>query len=59
MVSGTVAGKISDASLADCARLGTAFSLSAVTNVGAGLPSLEAIESFKSQVTVRNLEPIK
>jgi len=59
MISGTVAGKISDASLADCARLGTAFSLSAVTNVGAGLPSLEAIESFKSQVTVRNLEPIK
>lgn len=59
MVSGTVAGKIQRASLAGCARLGTAFSLSAVTNVGAGLPSLEAIETFKDQVTVRNLESIK
>ncbi len=59
MVSGTVAGKTQGATLADCARLATAFSLSAVTNVGSGLPSLEAIETFKSQVTVRNLEPIK
>lgn len=59
MVSGTVAGKTQGMSLADCARLGTAFSLSAVTNVGAGLPSLEAIETFKNQITVRNLKPIK
>jgi len=59
MVSGTVAAKTQEASLADCARLGTAFSLSAVTNVGSGLPSLEAVETYKSQITVRNLEPIK
>ena len=59
MVSGTVAGKTKGATLADCARLATAFSLSAVTNVGSGLPSLEAIETFKSQITVKNLEPIK
>jgi 1-phosphofructokinase len=58
MVSGTVAAKTGNTSLADCARLGTAFSLSAVTNVGAGLPSLEAIETFKRQVNVRKLQPI-
>jgi 1-phosphofructokinase family hexose kinase len=59
MVSGTVAGKTEGVTLADCARLATAFSVSAVTNVESGLPSLEAIETFKSQITVRKLEPIK
>ncbi len=56
MVSGTVAGKIQDASLAECARLGTAFSLSAISQVGSGLPSLEAIETFKSQVVIQRLD---
>jgi len=52
MVSGTVAGKTQGASLAECARLGTAFSLSAISRVGAGLPSLEVIEGFMDQVIV-------
>jgi 1-phosphofructokinase len=52
MVSGTVAGKSRGASLAECARLGTAFSLSAISRVGAGLPSLEVIEEFMNQVVV-------
>jgi 1-phosphofructokinase len=52
MVSGTVAGKSRGASLAECARLGTAFSLSAISRVGAGLPSLAVIEAFMSQVVV-------
>jgi len=52
MVSGTVAGKSRGASLAECARLGTAFSLSAISRVGAGLPSLAVIEAFVSQVVV-------
>jgi len=52
MVSGTVAGKSRGASLAECARLGTAFSLSAISRVGAGLPSLEVIEEFMNQVVL-------
>jgi len=52
MVSGTVAGKSRGASLAECARLGTAFSLSAISRVGAGLPSLAVIEEFMNQVVV-------
>lgn len=52
MVSGTVAGKSQGASLAECARLGTAFSLSAISRVGAGLPSLDVIEGFMDRVVV-------
>jgi 1-phosphofructokinase len=55
MVSGTVAGKVRGLSLAECARLATAFSANAVSQVGSGLPSLEIIENFKSQVTVNPL----
>lgn len=55
MVSGTVAGKTQGFSLADCARLATAFSASAVSQVGSGLPSPEVIESFKSQVIIQHL----
>jgi 1-phosphofructokinase len=51
MVSGMVAGKLQGLSLEECARLATAFSLSAITRVGSGLPSLEAVENFKQQVT--------
>jgi 1-phosphofructokinase len=52
MVSGTVAGKCQGVSLAECARLATAFSLSAISRVGAGLPPLDVIEEFMSQVVV-------
>ena len=53
MVSGTVAGKIKGLSLEECARLATAFSISAISQVGSGLPSLEAIEDFKDQVEIK------
>ena len=39
MLSGMVAGKIENRSLKACARLATAFSVIAVTHIGAGLPS--------------------
>jgi 1-phosphofructokinase len=55
MVSGTVAGKIQGFSLAECARLATAFSVSAVSQVGSGLPSAEVLEQFKNQVTIKPL----
>lgn len=55
MVSGTVAGKTQDYSLAECAQLATAFSVSAISQVGAGLPSLEVIEHLKGQVKIKQL----
>ena len=55
MVSGTVAGKVQGLPLAECARLATAFSVSAISRLGSGLPSLEAVESFKQQVTIQKL----
>jgi len=55
MVSGTVAGKTLGLSLAECARLATAFSANTVSQVGSGLPSLDVIENLKSQVTLRHL----
>jgi 1-phosphofructokinase len=55
MVSGTVAGKILQKPLAECARLATAFSLSAVSQVELGLPDQEKFESFKQQVVINTL----
>jgi len=55
MVAGIVAGKIRGLSLAECARLATAFSMNALTHVGSGLPSVEAVQSAREQVTIRAL----
>lgn len=55
MVSGIVAGKTLGLSLAECARLATAFSASAVSQVGSGLPAPEIIENFKNQVNIHHL----
>jgi 1-phosphofructokinase len=54
MVSGMVAGAVKNLSLAERARLGTAFSLNAVTSIGAGLTP-EAVETYAKQVTVSEL----
>jgi 1-phosphofructokinase len=56
MVSGMVAGSIQGLSLEERARLATAFSLSAISQVGSGLPSPEKIEDFKRQVTFEPLD---
>jgi 1-phosphofructokinase len=55
MVAGIVVGKIRGLSLAECARLATAFSMNALTHVGSGLPSVEAVQSAMEQVTIRAL----
>ena len=55
MVAGIVAGKIHGLALAECARLATAFSVTAISHIGSGLPSIEAVESAKEQVTLREL----
>lgn len=52
MVAGIVAGKQRRLPLSDCARLATAFAVDAVTHVGSGLTSREAIATILPQVTV-------
>jgi 1-phosphofructokinase family hexose kinase len=57
MVAGIVAGKSRGLSLAECARLATAFSLDAITHVGSGMSSPEAVAAFIEQVAVRTVQP--
>jgi fructose-1-phosphate kinase PfkB-like protein len=53
MVSGMVAGKARGDSLADCARLATAFSVDAITRVGSGLPSMASVRALMDQIEVQ------
>lgn len=55
MVAGTVAGLVQGKSLEDCARLGTAFSMGALTQIGPRLPPPDLTLANQSQVTVRSL----
>jgi hypothetical protein len=42
-------------SLAECARLGTAFAATAIGQIGHGLPSLEAVETNRRRATIDKL----
>jgi len=55
MVAGTVVGLVQAQSLADCARLGTAFSLGALTQIGPRLPPADVVLGNCDRVTVRSL----
>lgn len=55
MLSGMVAGNIENRSLKACARLATAFSVIAVTNIGAGLPSAAGLQSIAAQVQLEEM----
>jgi len=55
LAAGIVAGKMRGLALAECARLATAFATSAVTRIGSGLPSLEAVQAGMAQVTIRDV----
>jgi 1-phosphofructokinase len=55
MVAGIVAAKIRGLALAECARLATAFSVTAISHIGSGLPSIEAVQSARERVTIREL----
>jgi 1-phosphofructokinase len=59
MVAGIVAGKIRGLGLAECARLATAFSVTAISYIGSGLPSVEAVQSARERVTIRELTKAK
>lgn len=58
MVAGTLSGKIRGLSLPECARLATAFSLGAITRVGAHLPEVETLEGYSRQVEIEQIERI-
>jgi 1-phosphofructokinase len=55
MVAGTVAGLVQGQSLEDCARLGTAFALGALTQIGPRLPPPDQVLSTVDRVMVRLL----
>lgn len=55
MVSGFITGKLRGLTLADCARLATAFSIGALSQVGPRLPPPETVESYISKVDVQGL----
>jgi 1-phosphofructokinase len=54
MVAGLLVGRIQELKLADCARLATAFSLGAITNVGHTLPSADTLQAYVQQVTIHH-----
>lgn len=55
MVAGLVAGQSEGLSLSDCAQLSTAFSLGAITRIGASLPPSDELGRYREQVSVRSL----
>jgi 1-phosphofructokinase family hexose kinase len=55
MVAGFVTGQLRGLSLPDCARLATAFSIGALSQVGPRLPPPDKVESFMHQVSMRSL----
>lgn len=52
MVAGILAAQQRNLSLADCARLATAFSVGTITQVGPHLPDAETVQTYASQVQV-------
>jgi len=58
MVAGIVAGKIQGLSLVECARLATAFSVVAISHIGSGLSSIEAVQAAMERVTIRELSKV-
>ena len=56
MVAGVVAGQMGQLTLTDCARLATAFSISAITRVGAHLPDAPTLQGYGQKVAVEKIE---
>lgn len=52
MVAGLISGQIQGFDLAECARLATAFSLEAISHVGAYLSSLDILREYAQLVSV-------
>jgi 1-phosphofructokinase len=52
MVAGIIAARLRELSLAECARLATAFSIDALTRIESGITSPAAIDSSTNQVAI-------
>ncbi|KAM3091739.1 1-phosphofructokinase [Phormidesmis sp. 146-12] len=52
MTSGLIVGKLRGWSLSDCARLATAFSIGALSQIGPRLPPRETVESLMNEVSL-------
>ncbi|MGC3988163.1 MAG: 1-phosphofructokinase [Chthoniobacteraceae bacterium] len=57
MVAGTIGALLDDLPLADCARLATAFSLDAISHLGAGINEPALISLRKTQTELQSLFP--
>lgn len=53
LVAGIVAGKLRGLPLTECARLATAFSVTAIGQVAHGLPSAAEVQAAREQVVIR------
>jgi len=53
MVAGTLAGRLHSLCLADTARMGTAFSLEAITRIESGISSPETIEQSMARISIK------
>ncbi len=58
MVAGIVAGTLQGLTLTETARLATAFSMNALTHIGSGLPSVQAVQSAAERVIIRELADV-
>lgn len=58
LVAGLIAARVEGLDLAAAARLATAFSVGAITRVGAHLPPADQLEAFARQVSVRAYDPV-
>ncbi|GAB4385828.1 MAG: 1-phosphofructokinase [Elainellaceae cyanobacterium] len=56
MVAGFTTAKLRNLSLADSARLATAFSLGALSQIGPRLPPSATIEAYMDRVTIQHLD---
>ncbi|MFO7741783.1 MAG: 1-phosphofructokinase [Anaerolineae bacterium] len=58
MVAGLVAGQTEGLSLTECARLSTAFSVGAITHIGASLPPSEELQRHREGVSIKPLKGV-
>ncbi|HEX6293492.1 MAG TPA: 1-phosphofructokinase [Herpetosiphonaceae bacterium] len=56
MVAGLIAGQVQGMSLAECARLATAFSVGTITRIGAHLPEAAMLQTYRDRVSVHTLD---
>jgi 1-phosphofructokinase len=58
MVAGLVAARLRGLSLTESARLATAFSVDAISHIGAGLSAPANIAVLSEQVQIESLAPV-